>query len=108
MLAAASMQNGIVESGWPVSHGVSKGGSYRVAITTPLESTDIMFGHMLFMAFRVLTSSASFVVVMVAFGVSRGWWAAATLVRSAIFPAPTVRAMRQRRTGPRWCRGFFS
>ncbi len=41
------------ESGWPVSRGVSKGGSYRVAITTPLESTDIMFGHVLFMAMKM-------------------------------------------------------
>jgi len=68
MLAAAAMQNGIVEAGFPVSHGVGPGGSYRVAITTPLESTDIMLGHILFMALKIAMSAAAFVAVMVAFG----------------------------------------
>jgi Nod factor-specific ABC transporter NodJ protein len=68
MLAAAGMQNGIVESGFPVSQGVGPGGSYRVAITTPLESTDIMIGHILFMAMKIAMSAAAFVAVMVAFG----------------------------------------
>jgi Nod factor-specific ABC transporter NodJ protein len=73
MLAASAMQNGIVDSGWPVSHGVSKGGSYRVAITTPLESTDIMLGHMLFMALQIALSAAAFVAVMAAFGAAKSW-----------------------------------
>jgi Nod factor-specific ABC transporter NodJ protein len=94
MLAAASMQNGIVESGWPVSHGVSKGGSYRVAITTPLESTDIMFGHMLFMAMKIALSAAAFVAVMAAFGAVKSWLVvlavpAATLTGLA-FATPTA------------------
>jgi len=71
MLAAAGMQNGIVESGFPVSHGVGPGGSYRVAITTPLESTDIMIGHILFMAMKIAMSAAAFVAVMVAFGAAQ-------------------------------------
>jgi Nod factor-specific ABC transporter NodJ protein len=71
MLAAAAMQNGIVESGFPVSQGVGRGGSYRVAVTTPLESTDILIGHLLFMAMRIAMSAAAFVVVMLAFGAAK-------------------------------------
>jgi Nod factor-specific ABC transporter NodJ protein len=94
MLAASAMQNGIVESGWPVSHGVTKGGSYRVAITTPLESTDIMFGHLLFMAMKIALSAAAFVAVMAAFGAAKSWLVllavpAATLTGLA-FATPTA------------------
>jgi Nod factor-specific ABC transporter NodJ protein len=94
MLAAAAMQNGIVESGWPVSHGVSKGGSYRVAITTPLESSDIMIGHILFMTMKIALSALAFVVVMVAFGAAHSWLVvfavpAATLTGLA-FATPTA------------------
>lgn len=93
MLAAGSMQNGIVDSGWPVSHGVSKSGSYRVAITTPLESTDIMIGHILFMALQIALSAVAFVAVMVAFGAAHSWLVvftvpAATLTGLA-FATPT-------------------
>jgi Nod factor-specific ABC transporter NodJ protein len=94
MLAAAAMQNGIVESGWPVSHGVGRGGSYRVAITTPLESTDIMIGHILFMAMKIALSAVAFVAVMAAFGAADSWLViltvpAATLTGLA-FATPTA------------------
>src|SRR3954469_870607 len=39
MLAAASMQNGIIESAFPVSRAVSRGGSYGVATSSPLDSS---------------------------------------------------------------------
>jgi len=88
------MQTGFLESAGARRHGgrlerlVPDGGH------DPLEPEEIMAGHMLFMAFRVLTSSASFVVVMAAFGVSRGWWAAATLPAALLtgmaFAAPTA------------------
>jgi Nod factor-specific ABC transporter NodJ protein len=94
LLAAAAMQTGFLESAGRVAMAAGWNGSYRTAITTPLEPEEIMAGHMLFMAFRVLTSSASFVVVMAAFGVSRGWWAAATLPAALLtgmaFAAPTA------------------
>ena len=51
-------------------------GSYRSAATTPLEPDEIMAGHLLFVAFRLVTSSAAFIAVMAR--VRRhvdGWWA---------------------------------
>jgi Nod factor-specific ABC transporter NodJ protein len=94
MLAASALQNGIVESGFPVSQGVSKGGSYRVAITTPLESSDIMIGHILFMTMKIALSAVAFVAVMVAFGAGHTWLViltvpAATLTGLA-FATPTA------------------
>jgi Nod factor-specific ABC transporter NodJ protein len=94
MLAAAAMQNGIVESGWPVSHGVSRGGSYRVAITTPLESTDIMIGHILFMAMKIALSAVAVVAVMVAFGAAHSWLVVLTVPAATLtglaFATPTA------------------
>jgi Nod factor-specific ABC transporter NodJ protein len=94
MLAAAAMQNGIVESAFPVSRATAPGGSYAVAVTTPLEPTDIMFGHVMFMALRIAMSATAFVVVMVALGAAKSPWAlidipAATLTGIA-FAAPTT------------------
>ena len=63
----------------PGRDGGRLGRPYRAAATTPLEPSEIMGGHLLFMAFRVLTSSAAFVAVMAVFGVSDGWWALAVL-----------------------------
>jgi ABC-type polysaccharide/polyol phosphate export permease len=64
MLAAASMQNGIVESAFPVSVARLGGGPYRVAAATPMEPTDILYGHVLFMTTRIAMSAAAFLAVM--------------------------------------------
>jgi ABC-type polysaccharide/polyol phosphate export permease len=94
LLAAASMQTGFIEGAGRVAMAAGWNGAYRTATTTPLEPEEVMAGHLLFIAFRVLTSSASFVVVMAAFGVSRGWWAAATLPAALLtgmaFAAPAA------------------
>ncbi len=71
MLAAASMQNGIIEGAFPVSQAKTFGGSYRVASASPLEPVDILAGHALFMALRIAMSATAFFVVMLAFGVAR-------------------------------------
>jgi lipooligosaccharide transport system permease protein len=71
MLAAASMQNGVVEGAFPVSLAVRRGGSYQIAASSPLEPVDIMVGHVLYMAVRVAMSAAAFLVVMVALGAAR-------------------------------------
>jgi lipooligosaccharide transport system permease protein len=71
MLAAASMQNGIVESAFPISWSRRPGGAYPVAAGTPLEPEDILHGHLLFMTLRVAMSATAFLVVMVAFGAAR-------------------------------------
>jgi ABC-type polysaccharide/polyol phosphate export permease len=71
MLAAAAMQNGVVESSFPVSRARSASGSYQVAVATPLEPEDILIGHVLFMATRIAVNAAVFLAVLVAFGAAR-------------------------------------
>ncbi|HEY2673266.1 MAG TPA: ABC transporter permease [Rugosimonospora sp.] len=79
MLAAASMQTAYLESSGRVAWAAAPDGAYRAAAPTPLTPTQILGGHLLFIAFRVATSSAAFTAVMVAFGVTHGWWALGTL-----------------------------
>ena len=71
------------------------------AATTPLEPSEILAGHLLFIVFRLLTSSGAFVAVMALFGVAAGWWVlAACRPRSSPgWPSPL-------RSPPgRWARG---
>ncbi len=71
ILAAAAMQNGIIEAAFPVAFNTGPGGAYPVAAATPLEPEDILHGHLLFMASRVVFSAAVFMAVMVAFGAAQ-------------------------------------
>jgi lipooligosaccharide transport system permease protein len=94
LLAASAMQTGYLEGAGRVVAAAGWEGAYRTAATTPLEPGEIMAGHLLFIAFRLLTSSAAFVAVMAAFGVSNGWWALVTLPAALLtglaFAAPAA------------------
>jgi lipooligosaccharide transport system permease protein len=74
LLAASAMQTAFVECGGRVSLAASWNGSYRAAATTPMEPDEIMAGHMLFAAFKLAITSATFILIMEIFGVTRGWW----------------------------------
>jgi lipooligosaccharide transport system permease protein len=94
MLAASAMQTGYIEGGGRVAAAAGWVGSYRTAATTPLEPAEILVGHLLFITFRVLTSSAAFVAVMLVFGVSVRWGAVAALPAALLtglaFAAPVA------------------
>jgi lipooligosaccharide transport system permease protein len=94
LLAASAMQTGYIEGGGRVAAAAGWVGSYRTAATTPLEPGEIMAGHLLFIAFRLLTSSAAFVAVMAVFGVAAGWWVLAALPAALLtglaFAAPAA------------------
>jgi lipooligosaccharide transport system permease protein len=68
MLAAAAMQTAFLESAGQVSRAAAPSGAYQSTVATPLSPEQMMAGHMLYVAFRVLTSSAAFVLVMAGFG----------------------------------------
>jgi lipooligosaccharide transport system permease protein len=87
LLAASAMQTGFVESGGRVTVAAGWSGAYRAAATTPMEPEDILAGHMLFVVFRLLLSTAAFIVVMELFGVANGWWG------FAIWPAALLTGM---------------
>lgn len=94
MLAAAAMQNGVIESAFPVSRSKEASGSYPVAAATPLEPVDIMAGHLLFMALRIALSAVAFALVMVALGAARSPLVALTplaaLLTGLAFAAPVT------------------
>jgi lipooligosaccharide transport system permease protein len=94
MLAAAAMQNGIIESAFPVSRATAPGGSYAVAKTSPLDPTDIMVGHLLFMTLRIAMSATAFVAIMAALGATRSLSALLTIPAATLtglaFAAPTA------------------
>jgi lipooligosaccharide transport system permease protein len=94
LLAASAMQTGYIEGGGRVVAAAGWVGSYRAAATTPLEPAEILAGHLLFIAFRLLTSSAVFVAVMAVFGVAAGWWVLAALPAALLtglaFAAPVA------------------
>jgi Nod factor-specific ABC transporter NodJ protein len=102
LLAASAMQTGFVEGAGRVVFAAGANGAYPAATTTPLEPGDILGGHLLYMAFRVLSSSIAFVVVIAAFGVSRSWWIL------AVTPAALLTGMAFAAPLAAWCVGLRS
>jgi lipooligosaccharide transport system permease protein len=68
LLAAAVMQTAYVEAAGPVHMAARAAGAYRIAVASPLRPAELYAGHLAFMAGRVLTSSAAFTLVALAFG----------------------------------------
>jgi ABC-type polysaccharide/polyol phosphate export permease len=93
MLAAAAMQTAFLESAGRACNAAGQG-SYRDATPTPLEPAQLYAGHLLFITFRVASSSLAFVAVMAAFGLCSGWSALAVLIAAILtgvaFGAPAA------------------
>jgi lipooligosaccharide transport system permease protein len=70
LLAAMAMQTGTIESVMTSYLALRTTGSYRVAALTTLSPTDILTGHLLFVTFRIATSSAAFLAVLLAAGLA--------------------------------------
>jgi lipooligosaccharide transport system permease protein len=68
LLAAAMMQTAYIMAAGPVRMAALPRGSYRAALATPLSPSDVLFGHLAFIAFRIATSALAFCVVAAAFG----------------------------------------
>jgi lipooligosaccharide transport system permease protein len=71
LVAAAAMQIGYLETAGPVLQSARPGGNYRSAVAAPMRPGDILLGHLLFIAFRILISASGVVLVVVACGVLR-------------------------------------
>ena len=94
LLAAAAMQTAFLESSGPVARAAAPSGAYQTAVPTPLDPEQVMAGHMLYVAFRVVTSSAAFVLVMAGFGLVSAARGAAVLIAATLtglaFAAPAA------------------
>lgn len=84
LLAAAAMQTAFLESAYPIARAVAPSGAYQVAVPTPLDPEEVMAGHMLYVGFRLLTSSAAFIAVMLGFGLVSGTRGLAVLLAATL------------------------
>jgi lipooligosaccharide transport system permease protein len=73
LLAAAAMQTAATESSWPVMGAIKWTRTYYAMTATPLTEQDVLIGHQLFVITRVFTASASYLVVVAAFGAVDSW-----------------------------------
>ena len=71
LLAATAMQTGAGESTYAVIGSIKWVRTYHAMLASPLGVLDVLFGHLLWVAFRVLTTSAVFLAVMTVFGAVR-------------------------------------
>jgi lipooligosaccharide transport system permease protein len=94
LLAASAMQTAFTESAQGVFAALRTKRSYRIAAASPLEPGDILAGHMLYVFFRVASTSVVFVAVGVALGVitSAGalWAVAAAALTGMAFALPAA------------------
>jgi lipooligosaccharide transport system permease protein len=68
LLAATAMQTGVGESTYPVMGAIKWVKTYHAMLATPLGVLDVMVGHLLYIAARVLLGSVVFLAVMAVFG----------------------------------------
>jgi lipooligosaccharide transport system permease protein len=92
VLAATAMQIGTVEATWPVLGSIKWTRSYFAMLATPLGVRDVVLGHQLWMATRVVSSTAVYLGVIAAFGGIKSWLAVfalpACLLIGIAFSAP--------------------
>lgn len=79
VLAAQAMQTAIGESTWSVMGAIKWQRQYHAMLAAPLGVTDVLAGHLVYVAFRVTTTSAVFLLVAGALGALRSWWAVLAL-----------------------------
>lgn len=94
LLAWAAMQTGVGESTGPVVSAVLWRRTYEAMLAAPLKTTDVFFGHLLWITLRVGMVSTAFLVAAIALGATQSWLAllavpAATLTGLAC-AAPTM------------------
>ncbi|MDP9318788.1 MAG: ABC transporter permease, partial [Actinomycetota bacterium] len=68
LLATTAMQLGVGEATWPVMGGFKWHRFYFSMAATPLSPEDIVLGQLVFIAFRIFSSCAVFLLVMAAYG----------------------------------------
>jgi lipooligosaccharide transport system permease protein len=71
LLVAAAMQTATGESTYPVLGAIKWDRLYEAVLATPARPADLLAGHLLYVAFRVTTSAAAFLLVLLLFGAAR-------------------------------------
>ena len=71
LLAAGAMQNAAGESTYAVMGAIKWDRTYEAALATPVRVGDLVTGHLLYVSFRVASSAAVFLAVLVIFGAAQ-------------------------------------
>jgi lipooligosaccharide transport system permease protein len=71
VLAATSMQSAVFEATFPVLGKIQWRRNYEAILATPLDVRHLVGGELLWIAFRVLTISSVFLVMLTAFSIAR-------------------------------------
>ncbi|MGC5020826.1 ABC transporter permease [Micromonospora sp. DT47] len=79
LIASTALQVAVGEATWPVFSNFQWIKTYFAQGAAPLRVGDIVAGHLAFVLFRVLATSAAFLLVTGLFGALRTGWAVATL-----------------------------
>jgi lipooligosaccharide transport system permease protein len=79
VLAATAMQTAVGESTWTVMGAIKWQRQYHAMLAAPLGVTDVLVGHLVYVAFRVAITSAVFLAVAGALGALLSWWAVLAL-----------------------------
>ena len=102
LLAGTAMQIGANESTFPVMAGIKWLKTYLAMLATPLEVTDVLYGHLLWILTRVALASGVFLAVMAAFHTVVSIWAVAAfpaaVLTGAAFAAPVMAFSATRET----------
>jgi lipooligosaccharide transport system permease protein len=81
ILAATCMQSAVNEATYPILGKIAWRRNYEAMLATPLDVRHLVGGELLWVAFRVLTISSVFLLVLTLFGIAR--WPSAILALPA-------------------------
>jgi lipooligosaccharide transport system permease protein len=71
LLSAMAMQTATFESTYPIMNKIMWGRNYEAMLSTPLETRNLVIGELFWVAFRIGTLAAVFLVVLAVFGIVR-------------------------------------
>ncbi|QIK76248.1 ABC transporter permease [Nocardioides piscis] len=74
LVAAHAMQLAVGETTYPVMGAIKWHRSYHAQMATPLRVCDIVNAHLVFVALRIASACAVFLLVLAPFGVFVTWW----------------------------------
>lgn len=74
LVAAHAMQTAVGETTYPVMGMIKWQRIYDSMLATPLQVRHLVSGNLVFVAFRLATTSAVFMLMLAPFGVFESWW----------------------------------
>jgi lipooligosaccharide transport system permease protein len=76
VLAAVAMLQAGGLSLWPTLAAIKWEGDYQASLSTPLSTRGLVFGHIVWIGFRITVSATIYLLVLLVFGVIGSWLAA--------------------------------